>query len=289
MILQSTQFIRCVKPNDTKSPRNFDKVLMLQQLKSANINAYAEFMQIGYPTRISFDSLKKTYEQFTSDSILERDFTAMKHFYTKLLLGIGFQLNDFKFGEKLVFFRAKDSALINDLMESPANSIFKMNCFIAKMAILRFRSTVFGIIFCKRCVRLSKKKHSIHVLPTCSSTKVESIAPEPQPSVKRAAKGARILDSEMNTRSKNQQKNKENSGTPVPRAKSEKRPKNSMRYDGKGHLPIFDKNSYASRCKNEDCKFKTNMECIKCKVHLCCTRERNCFTEFHLLELNQSD
>lgn len=134
---------------------------MLQQLKSANIIAYAEFMQIGYPTRISFDSLNKTYERFTSCSSLECDFNAMKQFYTKLLLSLGFQLKDFKFGEKLVFFRAQNSALINDLMESRANSIMKMNGYIAKMASLRtkFRSTVSGIIFLKRCLRLSKKKN----------------------------------------------------------------------------------------------------------------------------------
>lgn len=293
-ILQNSHFIRCIKPNDTGSPKDFDKVLMLQQIKPANIIAYAEFMQIGYPTRISFDSLNKTYERFTSCRVLECDFTTMKQFYTKLLLSIGFQLKDFKLGEKLVFFRAQNSALIKDLMESPANSLMKMNGYIAKMAASRtkFRSTVLSIIFLKRWLHLSKQRDSSRVFSSkaaSSSTTAKLIAPATQSlgksSVKRPAKGAGFAVSEMDTRPKHQLKNIGKPEMPAHRSDNEKRPKKSVR----GHLPIFDKNSYATRCKNEECKFKTNVECMKCKVHMCFTRARNCFTEFHLLEHSESE
>lgn len=71
------------------------------------------------------------------------------------------------------------------------------------------------------------------------------------------------------------------------RSKKENKPKNSTRYDGRNHLPRFDSYDYASRCKNEDCNFKTNVICTKCNVHLCFTRSRNCFESFHVLELEQ--
>lgn len=71
------------------------------------------------------------------------------------------------------------------------------------------------------------------------------------------------------------------------RSKKENRPKNSTRYDGRTHLPRFDSYDYASRCKNDDCNFKTNVMCTKCNVHLCFTRSRNCFENFHLLNLEQ--
>lgn len=73
------------------------------------------------------------------------------------------------------------------------------------------------------------------------------------------------------------------------RSKKEYRPKHYLRYDGKNHLPRFDSNDYASRCKNEDCKYKTNVICTKCSLHLCFTRARNCFENFHTLELCVSD
>lgn len=71
------------------------------------------------------------------------------------------------------------------------------------------------------------------------------------------------------------------------RSKKENRPKNSTRYDGRNHLPKFDSYDYATRCKNDDCNFKTNVICTKCNVHLCFTRSRNCFENFHFLELEQ--
>lgn len=126
-----------------------------------------------------------------------------------------------------------------------------------------------------------------------SSNVSEFVAPEPQSteklSVKHLAKRAIVAVLDTNTMSKHQQKNDKKPGMPAHQCKNEKRPKNSVRYDGKGHLPIFDKNAYASRCKNVNCNYKTNMECIKCKVHLCCVRGRNCFTDFHILEHNESD
>lgn len=70
---------------------------------------------------------------------------------------------------------------------------------------------------------------------------------------------------------------------------NEKKPLNNVRYDGKSHWPSYDENSYASRCKHDDCNSKTNVICTKCKVHLCFIRGRNCFKEFHILDLDETD
>lgn len=70
---------------------------------------------------------------------------------------------------------------------------------------------------------------------------------------------------------------------PSKRNKTEKKPTNSIRFDSKGHFPDFDKSDNATRCKNENCKFKTRLFCTKCNIHLCLTPSRNCFKNFHLL------
>lgn len=68
----------------------------------------------------------------------------------------------------------------------------------------------------------------------------------------------------------------------TPRAATEKRPAHSSRYDGAGHSITFNKDR--QRCKKEGCNYKSFGMCVKCNVHLC-SKKRNCFQEFHELNL----
>lgn len=105
-------------------------------------------MQLGYPNRVSIDSLNGTYERYISCGVFESGFNGIKQFYTKLLLSIGFKSKDFKFGETLIFFRGQNSGLIDQLLGSPPNSIelnvTKMRHYTAR---IRFRSVVYALIF----------------------------------------------------------------------------------------------------------------------------------------------
>lgn len=61
----------------------------------------------------------------------------------------------------------------------------------------------------------------------------------------------------------------------------EVRPPKNCRLDTVDQLPEFDEKKQASRCKAENCKGKTHIFCVKCKVHLCFVKPRNCFLKFH--------
>lgn len=61
----------------------------------------------------------------------------------------------------------------------------------------------------------------------------------------------------------------------------EKCPPVDVRRDCVGHMPIFSNEKNSIRCKFTNCDKKTLIMCEKCKVHLCITRERNCFKDFH--------
>ncbi len=52
---------------------------------------------------------------------------------------------------------------------------------------------------------------------------------------------------------------------------------NSLRFDGKNHLPQFIPAKNASRCKSQGCNKKTRWFCPKCQVHLCLVPQNNCF------------
>lgn len=62
----------------------------------------------------------------------------------------------------------------------------------------------------------------------------------------------------------------------------ETKPKHSIRFDEHNHFPTI--TATPVRCKN--CFKKTFICCQKCKVHLCLVSNRNCFTDFHVLSLD---
>lgn len=68
------------------------------------------------------------------------------------------------------------------------------------------------------------------------------------------------------------------------KAKYEQKPKHSIRYDEKNHLPGVDSNKDATRCKLEGCTYKSHHFCMKCNVHLCIQKDRNCYQKFHVID-----
>lgn len=54
----------------------------------------------------------------------------------------------------------------------------------------------------------------------------------------------------------------------------------NTRRDGIGHWPIA--TGDRQRCKRPSCNGQSTIKCGKCEVHLCLTKERNCFAEFHI-------
>lgn len=64
------------------------------------------------------------------------------------------------------------------------------------------------------------------------------------------------------------------------RANTEKRPPNQIRYSSGNHTP--ETGDKRVRCKMEGCRYKSNVKCVECNVHLC-INNRNCFNNFHEL------
>lgn len=64
-------------------------------------------------------------------------------------------------------------------------------------------------------------------------------------------------------------------------ASYEKRPCKDVRLDKVDHLAEHDSKIQPTRCKKNKCSGRTFFYCSKCKVHLCITKKKNCFAEFH--------
>lgn len=61
----------------------------------------------------------------------------------------------------------------------------------------------------------------------------------------------------------------------------EVKPFKEIQTDLVDHFPEYDNKKEATRCKNIMCQGKTHVYCIKCNVHLCFVKNRNCFKTFH--------
>ena len=53
----------------------------------------------------------------------------------------------------------------------------------------------------------------------------------------------------------------------------------AVRFDNVGHFPIHSEPK--QRCKA--CSSYVRMKCVKCRVHLCITKAKNCFIDYHTL------
>lgn len=58
-------------------------------------------------------------------------------------------------------------------------------------------------------------------------------------------------------------------------------PTDVTRKDNIGHYVYMDDLRDATFCKLEGCKKRTHLVCKKCNVHLCITKVRNCFYDYH--------
>ncbi|KAG8239831.1 hypothetical protein J437_LFUL011457 [Ladona fulva] len=62
---------------------------------------------------------------------------------------------------------------------------------------------------------------------------------------------------------------------------TERRPLWGVRLDGVNHLPVVDKRKDGGPLKYSTCQGKSKFLCMKCNVHLCLNKERNCLLLFH--------
>lgn len=61
MVSGSPQFVRCIKPNDSKSPHFFDKDKVVKQLRYTGVLETIRIRQNGFSHRIPFNEFLKRY------------------------------------------------------------------------------------------------------------------------------------------------------------------------------------------------------------------------------------
>ncbi|RHZ02345.1 hypothetical protein DYB31_003230 [Aphanomyces astaci] len=105
--LDSTRsnFIRCIKPNAAMDARVFDHRSVLDQLRCSGTIQACKVLQVGLPTRVSYEELVFIYSDLLGASFMER-FHGRDRLFTQALCHVlDFPSDAFRLGDTRLFFK----------------------------------------------------------------------------------------------------------------------------------------------------------------------------------------
>eukprot|EP00808_Paulinella_micropora_P000154 g50153.t1 len=175
-------FVRCIKPNARKGPRDFDNNYIRPQLECGGIIEALRILKIiealrilkcGYPSRCSYDDIFERYGSImrpTPPNLNKRDFCEA------VLRNAGETLDrsEFQLGLSKVFFRPGKQAFLEDLLqgdaELPEEVVFKIKIFLLNKRLQRARGAIrVHIAF---ATRLREQRALLRVRRLCKMMRV---------------------------------------------------------------------------------------------------------------------
>ncbi|XP_060700266.1 myosin-4-like [Hemiscyllium ocellatum] len=99
-------FVRCIIPNETKTPGAMDNFLVIHQLRCNGVLEGIRICRKGFPSRIIYGDFKQRYRVLNASAIPEGQFIDSKKASEKLLGSIDVDHTQYKFGHTKVFFKA---------------------------------------------------------------------------------------------------------------------------------------------------------------------------------------
>ncbi|CAJ0925622.1 unnamed protein product [Ranitomeya imitator] len=106
--LRSTQphFVRCLIPNETKTPGAMDPFMVLHQLRCNGVLEGIRICRKGYPNRLLYAEFKQRYRILNPNAIPDDKFVDSRKATEKLLGSLDIDHSQYKFGHTKVFFKA---------------------------------------------------------------------------------------------------------------------------------------------------------------------------------------
>nr|XP_012145788.1 PREDICTED: myosin-IIIb isoform X2 [Megachile rotundata] len=136
MVSGSPQFVRCIKPNDSKSPQFFDKEKVVKQLRYTGVLETIRIRQNGFSHRIPFNEFLKRYcflaFGFDERVIANRD-------NCRLLL-IRLKMDGWALGRTKVFLKYYHVEFLSKMYEEQLRKIIMVQACVRRwLAKIRFR------------------------------------------------------------------------------------------------------------------------------------------------------
>ncbi|XP_047224529.1 myosin-7-like isoform X2 [Girardinichthys multiradiatus] len=99
-------FVRCIIPNETKTPGAMENPLVMHQLRCNGVLEGIRICRKGFPNRILYGDFKQRYRILNPNAIPEGQFIDNKKAAEKLLGSLDIDHNQYKLGHTKVFFKA---------------------------------------------------------------------------------------------------------------------------------------------------------------------------------------
>ncbi|XP_043924082.1 myosin heavy chain, skeletal muscle, adult-like [Protopterus annectens] len=99
-------FVRCLIPNESKTPGLMDHGLVLHQLKCNGVLEGIRICRKGYPNRILYGDFTQRYKVLNASIIPQGKFIDNRKATEKILASIAIDHTQYKFGQTKVFFKA---------------------------------------------------------------------------------------------------------------------------------------------------------------------------------------
>uniref|UniRef100_A0A669Q5F1 Myosin motor domain-containing protein n=1 Tax=Phasianus colchicus TaxID=9054 RepID=A0A669Q5F1_PHACC len=126
--LRSTQphFVRCIIPNETKTPGAMDAFLVLHQLRCNGVLEGIRICRKGFPNRILYADFKQRYRILNPAAIPDDKFVDSRKATEKLLSSLELDHSQYKFGHTKVFFKAGLLGMLEEMRDERLAKILTM-------------------------------------------------------------------------------------------------------------------------------------------------------------------
>ncbi|XP_078025810.1 myosin-7-like [Epinephelus lanceolatus] len=137
--LRSTQphFVRCIIPNDNKSPGVIDPFMVLHQLRCNGVLEGIRICRKGFPNRILYAEFKQRYRILNPSAIPEDSFVDSRKAVEKLLGSLDIDHNQYKFGHTKVFFKAGLLGQLEDMRDIRLSQLLTIVQAMARGKLMR--------------------------------------------------------------------------------------------------------------------------------------------------------
>ncbi|XP_067145161.1 myosin heavy chain, muscle-like isoform X10 [Centruroides vittatus] len=122
----SPHFVRCIIPNETKSPGVIDSHLVMHQLTCNGVLEGIRICRKGFPNRMLYPDFKHRYTILASNVLPKNQFLDAKNASEKILEQTQLDPNEYRFGLTKVFFRAGALGRLEELRDERLSKIITM-------------------------------------------------------------------------------------------------------------------------------------------------------------------
>uniref|UniRef100_A0A669DH31 Myosin heavy chain, fast skeletal muscle n=1 Tax=Oreochromis niloticus TaxID=8128 RepID=A0A669DH31_ORENI len=137
--LRSTHphFVRCLIPNETKTPGLMENFLVIHQLRCNGVLEGIRICRKGFPSRILYGDFKQRYKVLNASVIPEGQFIDNKKASEKLLGSIDVDHTQYKFGHTKVFFKAGLLGTLEEMRDEKLAELVTMTQALCRGYVMR--------------------------------------------------------------------------------------------------------------------------------------------------------